>query len=133
MGELPLAKEDMEVGLEQAAQLFGLLAEPARLKILRLLRDGSMCGRELARDLDLTPATTCHHIEKLKTANLLSEKRSGRRVYYSIMDTELIQAVGRSLAALENSIPSARRRETAVNSKAAGRQKANCNKRVRAK
>ena len=92
-----------EAGLTQAARLFGVLAEPARLRILQLLRDGSMCGRELARDLNLTPATTCHHLEKLKLANLLSERRSGRRIYYSISDSELTRAVGQSLATLENS------------------------------
>jgi DNA-binding transcriptional ArsR family regulator len=61
-----------------------------------------MCGCDLANDLNLTPATTCHHLEKLRVANLLSVRRSGRRVYYSMRDTELASAVTRSLAALEN-------------------------------
>lgn len=59
-----------------------------------------MCGRDLARGLDLTPATTCHHIEKLRLAKLLSEHRSGRHVYYSVSDCEPARAVKRSLAAL---------------------------------
>lgn len=90
-----------EAGLMQAARLFGVLAEPARLKILQLLRDGDMCGRELARGLNLTPATTSHHLEKLKLAELLSERRSGRHVYYSVSDAGLARAVGQSLATLE--------------------------------
>ena len=94
---------DKEAALAQAARLFGVLAEPTRLRILQLLKDGSMCGRELARDLNLTPATTCHHLEKLKLASLLSERRSGKHVYYSMREHELARAVRRSLAALENS------------------------------
>lgn len=94
---------DKKATLAQAARLFGVLAEPARLRILQLLKDGSMCGRELARDLNLTPATTCHHLEKLKLARLLSERRSGKHVYYSAREHELASAVRRSLAALENS------------------------------
>jgi len=90
-----------EAGLMQAARLFGVLAEPARLKILQLLRDGDMCGRELARGLNLTPATTCHHLEKLKLAKLLSERRSGRHIYYSLSDAGLARAVGQSLATLD--------------------------------
>jgi DNA-binding transcriptional ArsR family regulator len=98
-----LAEKDEKTRLTQAARLFGVLAEPARLRILQLLRDDSMCGRDLARDLNLTPATTCHHLEKLKLANLLSERRSGRHVYYSISNSDLEHAVKQSLAALEDS------------------------------
>ncbi len=100
---------DKDTGLMQAARLFSVLAEPARLRILQLLKEGSMCGKELARDLDLTPATTCHHLEKLKLANLLSERRSGKRVYYSANDSELARAVDRSLATLGDSAPGERR------------------------
>lgn len=94
-----------EAGLTQAARLFGVLAEPARLRILQLLKDDSLCGRELARGLNLTPATTCHHLEKLRLANLLSERRSGKHVYYSISDGELTRAVSQSLAALDRPLP----------------------------
>jgi DNA-binding transcriptional ArsR family regulator len=86
--------------LKEAARFFSILAEPARLRILQLLREGRRCGRELARDLNLTPATTCHHLEKLKLANLLSEQRSGKHVYYSLSDSELTRALEQSLATL---------------------------------
>jgi DNA-binding transcriptional ArsR family regulator len=95
--------------LLQAARLFGVLAEPARLRIIQLLGTGSRCGRELAEDLNLTPATTCHHLEKLKLANLLSERRSGRHIYYSISRNNFAEAVKQSLAALENAPPDGNR------------------------
>jgi ArsR family transcriptional regulator len=95
---------EKESGLMQAARLFGALAEPARLRILQLLREGAMCGRELAARLDLTPATTCHHLDRLKLANLLSERRSGKFVYYSISDSELASAVKESLTAIGGEI-----------------------------
>ncbi len=97
-----MANANKETELLEAARLFGVLAEPARLKILQLLKDGSRCGRELAEDLNLTPATTCHHLEKLKLANLLSERRSGKHVYYSISRNDFTRAVEQSLAALDN-------------------------------
>lgn len=96
-----MSGDERETTLAEAARLFSVLAEPARLRILQLLREGSMCGRELASDLNLTPATTCHHLERLKLAKLLSERRSGRHVYYSVSDSELARAVRQSLAALE--------------------------------
>lgn len=109
-----------EAGLTQAARLFGVLAEPARLRILQLLKEDSLCGRELARGLNLTPATTCHHLEKLRLANLLSERRSGKHVYYSISDGELTRAVSQSLAALDRPLPGEARRPANGNRKNGG-------------
>lgn len=119
-----MSAAEEESGLTEAARLFSVLAEPARLRILQLLRDGSMCGRELASDLNLSPATTCHHLERLKLAKLLSERRSGRHVYYSIIDSELARAVSQSLAALKsgNSSP-ARRPSQKVNTKRQSRRR----------
>jgi DNA-binding transcriptional ArsR family regulator len=88
------------------------LAEPARLRILQLLREESMCGRELAGELNLSPATTCHHLERLKLANLLSERRSGKHVYYSVSNSELARAVRRSLAAVSDEKPPANGKQT---------------------
>lgn len=96
-----MTQGEPESQIKEAARLFSIFSEPARLKILHLLRDGARCGRELAKDLNLTPATTCHHLERLKLANLLSERRSGKHVYYSIVDSELAKAVERSVAALQ--------------------------------
>jgi DNA-binding transcriptional ArsR family regulator len=87
--------------VQEAAGFFSIVSEPARLKILLLLRNGARCGRELSRDLRLTPATTCHHLDRLKNANLLKEQRSGKHVYYSISDAELARAFERSLAVLQ--------------------------------
>lgn len=95
-----MSSAERKPDIMEAARLFGVLAEPARLRILQLLRQGSRCGRELASDLNLTPATTCHHLEKLKLANLLSERRSGKHVYYNVSDSELMRVLGRSLATL---------------------------------
>mgnify|MGYP001033189645 CR=1 FL=1 len=97
----PAPENQPDSQLEEAARLFSVFSEPARLKILSLLREKSRCGRELALHLELTPATTCHHLERLKLMNLLEERRAGKRVYYSIVDNELARAVERSMAALQ--------------------------------
>lgn len=96
-----MANENNEYQLAEAARLFHIFSEPARLKILRLLRHNARCGRELAKELQLTPATTCHHLDRLKEAHLLEERRSGKRVYYSIIDSEFSRALERSMAVLQ--------------------------------
>ena len=117
-----MSSGETETGLNEAARLFGVLAEPARLRILQLLREGAMCGRELAGELNLTPATTCHHLERLKLVNLLSERRSGKHVYYSVSDSGLARAVRRSLKAVSNETPRAAGNRNQVG---AGRRRSN--------
>ena len=114
-----------DTGLMEAARLFGVLAEPARLRILQLLREESMCGRELAGELNLTPATTCHHLERLKLANLLSERRSGKHIYYTVSNSELARAVRQSLAAVSNENPHAAGKQTIRGSSARQPQRRN--------
>jgi DNA-binding transcriptional ArsR family regulator len=123
MEAFALSDSEGKTGLAQAARLFGVLSEPARLRILQLLGDGSLCGRELAEGLNLTPATTCHHLEKLKLANLLSERRSGKHVYYSITDGELARAVSQSLEVLESRTLSRKDSSAKRAAKADGRQR----------
>lgn len=110
---MTLAKEKNEHQLNEAARLFHIFSEPARLKILRLLRQNDRCGRDLAKELRLTPATTCHHLERLKEAHLLEERRSGKHVYYSIVDSEFSRALEQSLAVLQGSHGRRSRRKSA--------------------
>jgi DNA-binding transcriptional ArsR family regulator len=54
------------------------LADETRLRILTLLAERPRYGRELARELSLTPATISHHMARLRTAGLTrTEVRMG--------------------------------------------------------
>jgi DNA-binding transcriptional ArsR family regulator len=48
------------------------LANPIRLRILRLLRDGSHTNAEIAERLGMQPATTLHHVRSLVRAGFLA-------------------------------------------------------------
>ena len=47
------------------------LAHPVRLRILRLLQDGSLTNAELAARLDIKPATSIHHVRTLLKAGFI--------------------------------------------------------------
>lgn len=69
------------------AQLFKVLAEPARLRILsQLAAEG--CGpisvNELTDLMGLSQPTVSHHLKKLTDAGLLERAREGRTVTHSI-------------------------------------------------
>jgi DNA-binding transcriptional ArsR family regulator len=60
-------------------------AEP-RLRILRLLvsaHPAGMVAGDISDDLDITPSTLSHHLERLKRENVVTVRREGTFLWYS--------------------------------------------------
>jgi len=68
------------------------LAEPNRVEILRLTRDGPRSVGEIAAHFDISMQAVSQHLQVLKEAGLLSEQRGGARRLYSVQP-EGLQAV----------------------------------------
>lgn len=58
------------------------LAEPRRRRILTLVRDGELTAGEIASHFDVTRPAISQHLNVLKGAGLVSERRSGTRRLY---------------------------------------------------
>lgn len=75
------------------------LAEPTRLDAMRLLAGGSeLCVCDLMRKLGATQSRMSRHMQVLKQAGLVVDRRDAQRVRYRI-DPDLPPAVARLLAA----------------------------------
>lgn len=75
------------------------IAHPARLAIVDMIVDAGGKGissGEIARSLDLSPATTSHHLGWLSDAGLIVPSRNGRRMIYRA-EQQTISALLRSL------------------------------------
>jgi len=68
-------------------EAFRALADPTRREILRLLRRGEMSAGELAERFDITKPSMSHHFAVLKQADLVSTRRDGQQIYYSLNTT----------------------------------------------
>jgi DNA-binding transcriptional ArsR family regulator len=60
------------------------LADPNRRKILELLKSGERSAGEIAQHFEISAASLSHHLNKLKSAELLLSKRRGQNILYSI-------------------------------------------------
>ncbi len=58
------------------------IAEPHRRQILTLVRDGELSAGEIAAHFDVTRPAVSQHLNVLKEAGLVSERRSGTRRLY---------------------------------------------------
>jgi DNA-binding transcriptional ArsR family regulator len=68
------------------------LAEPQRVRILRLVRDGELAAGQVAEHFDITAQAVSQHLKVLKDAGVLNERREGTKRLYSIR-TEAIESV----------------------------------------
>ena len=65
------------------------VADPSRVRILKLLEGGELCVCQITAVLDLAPATVSKHLAGLKTAGLLQQRRDAKWVHYRLADREL--------------------------------------------
>jgi len=65
------------------------IADPTRIRILKLLERGELCVCQINTVLSLAPATASKHLAALKTAGLLQQRRDGKWVYYRLAEREL--------------------------------------------
>ena len=59
------------------------LAEPNRLAILKLLKNGEKCACEIHPKLGLPQNLSSHHLKILKDLSLLKSRREGTKILYS--------------------------------------------------
>ena len=69
--------------------LLATLADPTRRSLVELLRNGPMTVGELVARTPVTQSAVSQHLQVLKTARLVEERREGARRYYSLDPTAL--------------------------------------------
>jgi ArsR family transcriptional regulator len=72
--------------------VFGALADPARLVLLRELQWGTRCVCELAPRLAMAPNLLSYHLRILREAGIVEGSRQGRRVEYRVRPVALQEA-----------------------------------------
>jgi ArsR family transcriptional regulator len=70
--------------LPRAAELFHALSDQTRLSILQRLRLGERCVCDLTDALDAAQSRLSFHLKVLKEAGLVSDRREGRWMYYTL-------------------------------------------------
>ena len=68
---------------------FAALSDPNRQKIIDLLKERELSVSEILKSLSITMATLSHHLDILKKTDLISSRRSGQQILYSLNFTAL--------------------------------------------
>ena len=70
--------------VEPLADLFKLLSDRTRLRILNLLTQGERNVSSLCEELKLPQPTVSHHLGLLRMKNIIVNRRSGKQVFYGL-------------------------------------------------
>ena len=74
------------------AELCKTLSNPTRLEILSLLRDGDRSVGELATLTSIRQATISQHLTVLRQRGVVSTRKEGANIYYSVANPKFIKA-----------------------------------------
>src|SRR6185436_13285080 len=98
------------VSATNTARLFQALSDPTRVHIVEMLRHGERCVCDLTDSLDAAQSRLSFHLKVLKEAGLVTDRREGRWVYYTL-NSEALREVAELIEALA-SAPSAAERKS---------------------
>ncbi|MEO6222898.1 MAG: metalloregulator ArsR/SmtB family transcription factor [Vicinamibacterales bacterium] len=76
--------------LQSVAEVFKLLGDPTRVRLLDALSHGERCVCDLATLVELSESAVSHQLRLLRTARLVRVRRSGRLAFYDLDDHHVI-------------------------------------------
>tara|TARA_R110000868_G_scaffold172700_1_gene408663 strand:+ start:1235 stop:1606 length:372 start_codon:yes stop_codon:yes gene_type:complete len=90
----------MDINFKKMSKLLSIAGNEVRLKILYLLEEeGEMCPCDLAGILKMSVPAISQHIRKIKDAGIITSRRDGQTLYYSLNsdETMLFESIFKSI------------------------------------
>jgi DNA-binding transcriptional ArsR family regulator len=79
--------------IDLRAEILKALGQPTRLKIIDFLRDGERCVCEIFPAIGEEQSNTSRHLNMMLSAGVLSRRKDGLKIYYSIKHPEILQVM----------------------------------------
>jgi len=83
------------------ADIFKVLGDPTRVRILDVLARGEQCVCHLAQLLGLTDSAVSHQLRLLRSTRIVRARRAGRLIYYSLDDKHVLTLFRQGLRHVE--------------------------------
>ncbi|MGI6013987.1 MAG: ArsR/SmtB family transcription factor [Oscillospiraceae bacterium] len=93
-----LPEEDV---LYDLAELFRVFGDSTRIKILYVLFESEMCVCDIAQLLGMKQSAISHQLKNLKQARLITSRREGKSIFYSLSDNHVRSIISQGLEHIE--------------------------------
>ncbi|MBU3724465.1 MAG: winged helix-turn-helix transcriptional regulator [Burkholderiaceae bacterium] len=87
----PAEDSALDALFERASSYFSLLAEPSRLRILRVICFEECSVQQVVERTGLPQPNVSRHLALLNRSGVLSRRRSGTSVFYAVSDPTIIE------------------------------------------
>ena len=77
---------DKQEALLKLSELFKILGDPTRLKIVELLLENEMWVNHIAETMGMGQSAISHQLRVLRQARLVTYRKEGKTAYYSLND-----------------------------------------------
>jgi DNA-binding transcriptional ArsR family regulator len=92
-----------ESNAKKLAEIFKVLGDPTRIKILYVLSRTEMCVCDIADVLDMTQSAISHQLRLLRTMKLVKYRRDGKSAIYSLDDDHILQLFNQGIEHIQHS------------------------------
>ena len=75
------------------ANIFQALAHPTRIAIIEVLRNGELPAGAIIERLGIEQANASQHLSILRTKQVVTSRKEGNQVFYSVRDPLLIEVL----------------------------------------
>lgn len=90
--------------VELAAEVFAMLADATRVRIILALRAGELPVGRLAEMVHKSPAAVSQHLAKMRLGRLVTTRQDGTRVFYRLENEHARQLVTDAIFQAEHSL-----------------------------
>ncbi|NHW49324.1 MULTISPECIES: metalloregulator ArsR/SmtB family transcription factor [unclassified Paenarthrobacter] len=90
--------------VELAVEVFAMLADATRVRIILALRDGEMAVGALAELIGKPPAAVSQHLAKMRLARMVSTRQDGTKVLYRLENEHARQLVADAIFQAEHAL-----------------------------
>jgi DNA-binding transcriptional ArsR family regulator len=82
--------------VQSVAEIFRVLGDPTRVRILDSLGSGELCVNELAEKVGTSESAVSHQLRLLRTMRLVRVRREGRQAYYAVDDHHILELLNQA-------------------------------------
>ena len=96
---------DTDNAVDELADLFHLLGDPTRLRIVLACLTQPIAVGDIAGALNLSSSLVSHHLRLLRAARIVKAERQGKQVFYAAADAHISALLANMFEHIAEPIP----------------------------
>lgn len=88
--------------IKQVSQLYKVLSDPTRLRILLLLKEGEHKVTAISEQLGMEQSAVSHQLKLLRDSRVVKARREGKTIFYTLDDHHVIDILNQTFEHIEH-------------------------------